>query len=55
MTDRQKELIEFYIPSPKDPTLLFGEYYLMYNGRSREYIRKVRVGSIYPHSEGYSS
>lgn len=55
MTERQKQLIEGYIPNPRDRSLENGEYYLLYYGRGGERIRKVYIREILPHSEGYSS
>ena len=33
MTEREKQMIEAYIPSPPDPTLRDQEYYFKQNGR----------------------
>lgn len=48
MTERQSQLIEAYIPSPRDESLDFDEYYVKDNiGR----IYKVHIRDIYPHGE----
>lgn len=52
MTDRERQLIEAYIPSPPDPELEFGEYYLLYYGKNGERVRKVYATGIFPHEEG---
>ena len=49
MTDRERQLIEAYIPSPRDPELEFGEYYVL---DIRDRPVKVRVVNIAPHGEG---
>ena len=43
MTDRQRQMIEAYIPSPPDPELEFGEYYMK---DSAERVIRVRVVSV---------
>ena len=43
MTDRQRQMIEAYIPSPPDPELEFGEYYMC---DSADRVIKVRACSI---------
>ena len=48
MTDREKRLIEGYIPNPRDPDLIDGQYYYNHNGR----IIKVFPLDILPHDEG---
>ena len=48
MTDRQRELIAFYIPSPRDETLEPGEYYVK---DTADRIRKVYLIDIFPHGE----
>lgn len=55
LTERQKRMIESYLPSPRDQSLEEGEYYVLYYGRSREYVRKVRIANIFPITEGWSS
>ncbi len=51
LTDRQKQLIESYIPSHRDESLDRDEYYVLYSGRSKEYIRKVRICTFLPHGD----
>ena len=46
LTERQKQMIEGYIPSPKDNTLDPFEYYFMPDGSTR--IFKVYISDIYP-------
>ena len=47
MTDREKMMIEAYIPSPPDETLGFDEFYVRDTaGR----VRRVRVVEILPHN-----
>ena len=49
MTDREKELIEAYIPSPRDTTLGDFEYYAQdLNGR----IQRVEITDIFPTADG---
>ncbi len=49
MTDREKELIEAYIPSPRDNTLDSFQYYAQdSSGR----IQKVEITDILPRAEG---
>lgn len=43
MTDRQRQMIEAYIPSPPDPELDFGEYYML---DSADRVIRVRAYSI---------
>ena len=45
MTDREKQLIEAYIPSPRDPELEMFEYYAK---DTADRIHKVRITDIYP-------
>lgn len=48
MTDRQKQMIDAYLPSPPDPTLDFDEYYVLDKaGR----VRKVRMRDILLHGD----
>lgn len=46
MTDREKYMIEYYIPSPRDETLDDNEYYIKaeYSGR----VHKVYISDICP-------
>lgn len=44
MTDREKQLIEAYIPSPRDPELEMFEYYAK---DTADRIHKVRITNIY--------
>ena len=46
MTERQKQMIEAYIPHPRDATLGFNEYYVK---DTAERIRKVFIRDILPH------
>jgi len=47
MTEREKQLINAYLPSPPDETLEFGEYYI-FDDRDykvkRVYVRDIGVG-----------
>lgn len=43
MTDRERQLIEGYIPHPKDPDLEFGEYYVLDMANR---VQRVRVRDI---------
>lgn len=43
MTDRQRQMIEAYIPGEPDPTLDFGEYYML---DSADRVIRVRAYSI---------
>ena len=46
MTDRERQLIEAYLPHPRDPELEDGEYFVRdLAGR----VRKVYVRNIFPH------
>lgn len=48
MTDREQRMIEAYIPSPRDESLDFDEYYVKDNaGR----VHRVHFREIYPHKE----
>ena len=44
MTDRQRQMIEAYLPNPRDPELEFNEYYVLDN---RDRPTKVHVVNIY--------
>lgn len=48
MTDREREMIEFYIPSPRDETLGKDEYYVK---DTADRIRKVYLRDFFPHGE----
>ena len=48
MTDRQKQLIEGYLPTPPDPELEQGEYYVL---DMRDRPTKVRIVNIAPHDD----
>lgn len=48
MTDRDRQLIDAYIPSPPDPELCFGEYYVL-DSRGRPI--RVRVVNIASYRE----
>lgn len=45
MTDRERKMIEAYIPSPKDETLSFGEYYIL---DDHDRVQKVYIQDIMP-------
>ena len=47
MTDRQKQMIESYLPHPKDETLKENEYYVL---DTADRVRKVYIRSIFCHS-----
>lgn len=46
MTDRQRQLISYYLPHPRDPELGFNEYYVR---DIADRVRKVQVREILPH------
>jgi len=46
MTDRQRQLISYYLPHPRDPKLGFNEYYVR---DVADRIRKVEVREILPY------
>ena len=48
MTDTEKQLIEAYLPHPRDPELEFDEYYAMDTAWK---VRKVRVVEFLPHED----
>ena len=48
MTDREKQMIEAYIPSPRDPDLAFDEYYVC---DKADRVRKVRIVSFLPYGD----
>lgn len=48
MTDREKMMIEAYIPSPPDETLGFEEFYVR---DTADRVRRVHVVSILPHDD----
>ena len=48
MTERQKQLIEYYLPNPRDPELGDDEYYVR-DGAGR--VRKVYLRDIWLHDE----
>lgn len=48
MTDRQKQMIEAYLPSPPDPELGFNEYYVL---DKADRVRKVRIRDILPNGD----
>lgn len=48
MTDKEKKLIEAYIPHPRDPELGFDEYYVR---DTADRIRKVYITDIWPHED----
>jgi len=52
MTERQRQMIEDYIPNPRDESLGFNEYYyLQYTSSGGERVIKVRVHEILPHDD----
>lgn len=48
MTDRERQLIEAYLPHPRDPELRDGEYYVK---DSAFRVRKVWIRDILPHDD----
>lgn len=48
MTDRQKQMIEYYLPSPPDPELGFNEYYICdaYDKIQKVYIQDINPGPL---------
>ena len=48
MTDRQRQLIDAYLPNPRDPELEFDEYYVRDTAMK---VRKVRIIDILPHED----
>ena len=48
MTDRQKQMIETYLPSPPDPELGFNEYYVL---DKADRVRKVHMREILPNGD----
>lgn len=48
MTERQRQMIEAYIPSPPDETLGFEEFYVR---DTADRVRRVRVVHILPHDD----
>lgn len=48
MTDRQRQMIDYYLPHARDPELEDGEYYVR-DGAGR--VRKVYVRDIWLHDE----
>lgn len=48
MTDRQRQMIEAYIPSQPDETLGFEEFYVR---DTADRVRRVRVVDILPHED----
>ena len=49
MTEREKQLIEYYLPNPRDPELKKNEYYVR-DGAGR--VRRVNIRDIWPHIDG---
>lgn len=48
MTDRQRQLIEAYLPHPRDPELEYDEYYVLDTaGR----VRRVRIVDFLPYKD----
>lgn len=52
MTDRERELIEYYIPHPRDPDLEDGAYYYLQYTASGERVVKVWPLDILPYEHG---
>lgn len=52
MTDREQQMIEAYIPSPRDETLGFGEYYYLQTTSTGDRVIRVTVHDILPHEDG---
>lgn len=48
MTDRERQLIEAYLPNPPDPELGFMDYYVR---DTADRVRKVHVSDFFPHEE----
>ena len=46
MTDRQQQLIEGYLPHPRDPELEWDQYYVL---DTSDRVRKVEIREILPH------
>lgn len=45
MTERQKQMIEAYLPNPRDPELPEGDYYILDNV---DRVQQVFISEIYP-------
>lgn len=52
MTERQKQMIEAYIPSPRDETLDISEYYIRDDNDKiqKVYISEINPGGLYENS-----
>lgn len=48
MTDRERLMIQEYLPNPPDPTLGFEEFYYRQSTMKGEQVIKVQVISIFP-------
>ena len=48
MTDRERLMIQEYLPNPPDPTLGVGEYYYLQSTRKGEQVIKVTIVHIFP-------
>lgn len=48
LTEREKQLIDAYIPSPPDPSLEDGEYYILddYDRVQKVYINQINPGHL---------
>lgn len=52
MTDRERLMIQEYLPNPPDPTLGFEEFYYRQSTMKGEQVIKVQVREILPTKEG---
>ena len=52
MTDRERQMIEYYIPHPRDPELEDGEYYYLQYTSSGERVIKVVPLDVLPYDDG---
>ena len=52
MTDRERLMIQEYLPNPPDPTLGFEEFYYRQSTMKGEQVIKVQVRAIFPAEEG---
>ena len=52
MTERERELIENYLPNPPDPGLQDGEYYYLQSTMGGERVIRVFALDILPHKDG---
>lgn len=52
MTDRERTMIQEYLPNPPDPTLGFEEFYYRQSTMKGEQVIKVQVREVLPAEEG---